>query len=106
MRKPLTGTPVNMSQYFQAGLSHHALGIFGGFVWGIGMVFNLVAANLVGVSISYAIGQASPMIAALWGLLVWNEFRNADRRARLLLVGMFACYIVALILISEAYQFS
>jgi glucose uptake protein len=106
MRKPLTGTPVNMSQYFQAGLSHHALGIFGGFVWGIGMVFNLVAANLVGVSISYAIGQASPMIAALWGLLVWNEFRNADRRARLFLVGMFACYIVALILISEAYQFS
>jgi glucose uptake protein len=106
MRKPLTGAPVLFLQYFRTGMSQHALGILGGFIWGIGMVFNLVAANLVGVSISYAIGQASPMIAALWGLLVWSEFRTADRRARFFLAGMFACYVIALILVSEAYQFS
>jgi len=106
MRRPLTGTPVRWSEYFRAGASQHTLGLLGGVIWGIGMVFNLVAANLVGVSISYAIGQASPMIAALWGLLVWHEFRGADRRARLSLAGMFACYVVALILVSEAYRFS
>jgi glucose uptake protein len=106
MRRPLAGTPVRMADYFRAGVSQHAVGLLGGFIWGIGMVFNLVAANLVGVSISYAIGQASPMIAALWGLLVWHEFRGADTRARLYLAGMFCCYLIALVLVSEAYRLS
>ncbi|HEX4039491.1 MAG TPA: GRP family sugar transporter [Acidobacteriaceae bacterium] len=106
MRRPLSGTPVRFSEYFRVGASQHALGLLGGVIWGVGIVFNMVAANLVGVSISYAIGQASPMIAALWGLLVWHEFRGADRRARLYLAGMFCCYAVALVLVSEAYHFS
>lgn len=106
MRKPLTGMPVKIADYFGAAPLQHIVGLLGGFVWGIGMVFNLVAANLVGVSISYAIGQASPMIAALWGLLVWHEFRGANRRARLALMGMFCCYIIALVLISGAYRFA
>ncbi len=106
MRRPLTGTPVRIADYFHAAASQHAIGLLGGFIWGIGMVFNLVAANLVGVSISYAIGQASPMIAALWGLLVWHEFRGANTRARFYLAGMFCCYVVALILVSEAYRLS
>jgi glucose uptake protein len=106
MRKPLTGAPIRIADYFRAGISQHTIGLLGGFVWGIGMVLNLVAANLVGVSISYAIGQASPMIAALWGLLVWHEFRGADTRARLSLTGMFCCYLIALVLISGAYHFS
>lgn len=106
MRKPLTGLPVNFGGYFRAPASQHALGFLGGVIWGIGMVFNLVAANLVGISVSYAIGQASPMIAALWGLIVWHEFRGADKRAKYYLAGMFACYILALILVSEAYRLS
>lgn len=106
MRKPLTGTPVRMGDYFRTDVTQHMIGLLGGFVWGIGMVLNLVAANLVGVSISYAIGQASPMIAALWGLLVWHEFRGADFHARFSLVGMFCCYVIALVLISEAYHFA
>lgn len=106
MRKPLTGSPVNFSEYFHAGPSQHMIGLLGGAIWGIGMVLNLVAANLVGISISYAIGQASPMIAALWGILAWHEFRGANRGARLYLTGMFCCYLLALVLISEAYYFS
>jgi glucose uptake protein len=106
MRRPLTGLPVHFGEYFRAPVSQHALGLAGGFVWGLGMVFNLVAANLVGISISYAIGQAAPMIAALWGLFMWHEFRGADRRAYFYLAGMFVCYVLALILVSEAYRFS
>lgn len=106
MRKPLTGSPASFGEYFRVPISQHVIGLLGGFVWGIGMVFNLVAANLVGISISYAIGQASPMIAALWGIFMWHEFRGADRRTRLYLAAMFTCYIVALVLVSEAYRFS
>ncbi|MGA8541863.1 MAG: AcrB/AcrD/AcrF family protein, partial [Terriglobales bacterium] len=69
MKHPLVGEPVNFSGYFSAPASGHALGLLGGFVWGTGMVFNLVAASFTGVAISYAIGQSAPMVAALWGVL-------------------------------------
>ena len=70
MKKPLVGSPVAAGDYFRAPASYHALGLLGGAIWGLGTVFNFVAASLVGVAISYAIGQASPMIACLWGVFV------------------------------------
>ena len=103
MRHPLVGQPVDFSGYLQARPADHVLGLLGGAVWGTGTVFNFVAAGLVGVAISYAIGQAAPMVAALWGVLVWKEFRHADRLATMYLVGMFACYLLALLVISRAY---
>jgi glucose uptake protein len=104
MRRPLVGEPVSFANFRGVPLSYRTLGVLGGVVWGIGTVFNFVAASLVGVAISYAIGQASPMIAALWGVFVWHEFRGSNARARVYLVAMFAAYLVALILIARAYQ--
>jgi len=106
MKNPLEGEPVGLGAYFRVPASYHALGLLGGAIWGLGTVCNFVAASLVGVAISYAIGQASPMVAALWGVFVWHEFRGASGRAKIYLVGMFACYVLALILISRAYQSS
>ena len=106
MRRPLVGAPVSFAGYFAAPTAYHALALLGGVVWGIGTVFNLVAASLVGVAISYAIGQASPMIAALWGVFAWREFKGSNARAKLYLAGMFAAYALALLLISRAYQAS
>lgn len=44
------------------------------------------------------------MIAAIWGVVVWREFRGASGRARMYLVGMFLAYVLALVLIAPAYQ--
>ncbi|MCX6551769.1 MAG: GRP family sugar transporter, partial [Acidobacteria bacterium] len=103
MKHPLVGAPVDFSGYFRTRATDHILGLLGGAVWGTGTVLNFVAAGLVGVAISYAIGQASPMVAALWGVFVWKEFRGANSRARLYLGGMFACYMLALFVIARAY---
>ena len=104
MRWPLVGEPIGFAEYFRASASYHFLGLLGGAVWGLGAVSNFVAASLVGVAISYAIGQASPMIAALWGVLVWHEFRNAGGRSKAYLTGMFFCYALALVLIAMAIK--
>ena len=104
MKRPLVGEPIGFAGYRGAPASYHALGLLGGVIWGIGTVFNFVAASLVGVAISYAIGQASPMIAALWGVFVWREFRGSNSAAKLYLVGMFIAYVLALVLIARAYQ--
>lgn len=103
MRKPIVGSQVAAADYFRAPGSYHALGLLGGAIWGVGTVFNFVAASLVGVAISYAIGQASPMVACLWGVFVWKEFRGANARAKGYLAAMFGAYLLALVLIARAY---
>jgi glucose uptake protein len=102
MRKPLVGNPVSFSGYFSGPMSGHALGLLGGFIWGIGMVFNLVAASFTGVAISYAIGQSAPMVAALWGVLAWKEFEGAPGKAKMYLVLMFVFYCVGILLVAKA----
>jgi glucose uptake protein len=102
MSKPLVGEPVRFSKLFGGPASGHALGLLGGCIWGTGTVFNLVAANFTGVAISYAIGQSAPMVAALWGVLAWKEFRGAGRVAYVYLALMFVFYALAILLISHA----
>jgi glucose uptake protein len=102
MKNPLVGQPVNFSEFFRGPASGHFLGLLGGCIWGIGTVFNLVAANFTGVAISYAIGQSAPMVAALWGVLAWKEFRGANRRAYTFLACMFLFYLLSILVISYA----
>jgi glucose uptake protein len=102
MKKPLVGAPVNFADFFRGPASGHLLGLLGGCVWGIGMVFNLVAANFTGVAISYAIGQSAPMVAALWGVFAWHEFRGAPSKARGYLFLMFISYCLAIVLVARA----
>jgi glucose uptake protein len=102
MKNPLVGEPVNFGEFFRGPVSGHLLGLMGGVIWGTGTVFNLVAANFTGVAISYAIGQSAPMVAALWGILVWKEFQGANRQAKAFLVLMFLFYILAILLIAKA----
>ena len=102
MKHPLVGAPVGFGGFFQASASGHLLGLFGGFIWGVGTVFNLVAASFTGVAISYAIGQSAPMVAALWGVLAWKEFAGAGSRAKTYLVLMFLFYGLAIFLVAKA----
>lgn len=102
MKHPLVGEPVGFGGFFRGPASGHLLGILGGFIWGVGTMFNLVAASLTGVAISYAIGQSAPMVAALWGVLVWKEFEGAGSRAKMYLVLMFVFYGLAIFLVAQA----
>jgi glucose uptake protein len=102
MKRPLVGEPVSFAGFFTGPPSGHLLGLAGGVIWGTGTVFNLVAANFTGVAISYAIGQAAPMVAALWGILAWKEFVGSESRTRLYLALMFVFYILAILLVAHA----
>lgn len=102
MKKPLVGEPVNFADYFHGPASGHVLGLLGGAIWGTGIVFNLVAASFTGVAISYAIGQSAPMVAALWGVLAWKEFKGAGSKAYMYLFLMFVFYALAIALVARA----
>jgi glucose uptake protein len=102
MKHPLVGVPVSFAGFFRGPISGHALGLLGGFIWGTGMVFNLVAARFTSVAISYAIGQSAPMVAALWGVLAWKEFEGAPAKAKIYLILMFVFYSVGIVLVAHA----
>jgi len=102
MKHPLVGEPVSFAGFFSGPISGHALGLLGGIIWGTGMVFNLVAAKFTSVAISYAIGQSAPMVAALWGVLVWKEFDGAPGKVKLYLALMFIFYSLGILLVARA----
>jgi len=99
MRHPLEGKPIQYKDYFKGHFNNHIYGILGGAIWGIGNLFNLIAAGKAGPAISYGLGQGATLIAALWGVLVWKEFKNANKSVNSLLVAMFCSFIIGLALI-------
>ncbi|MFA7492816.1 MAG: GRP family sugar transporter [Proteiniphilum sp.] len=99
MKKPFVGEPVSYSHYFKGNLSTHSVGVLGGIIWGVGTVLSYIAAGKAGPAISYALGQGAPMIAALWGLFIWKEFKGSSKMVNLLLTLMFILFIAGLAMI-------
>lgn len=99
MKKPFVGTSVSYSEYFKGSLSTHMVGVLGGCIWALGTLFSYIAAGKAGSAISYALGQGAPMIAAIWGIFVWKEFKGANKNVNTLLLLMFIFFIAGLSLI-------
>ena len=102
MKKPLAGDPVNFNGFFNAAAPGHLLGLFGGMIWGIGTMFNVVAGKSTSFAISYAIGQSAPMVGALWGIFAWKEFKGSGPKAKIYLLLMFVFYGLAILLVAKA----
>lgn len=104
---PVDGEPLNTAAYFKGSVRQHVLGIVGGLIWMAGGLANFIASSApqkvqVGPAVSYALGQGSTMVSALWGLLVWHEFKGASQRVKLLLVVMLVLFLSGLGMISIA----
>jgi glucose uptake protein len=103
MYKPITGEKVSYMDYFKLGDGKlHLIGILGGLIWGLGMSFNIIAAGTAGFAISYGLGQGATLVAALWGVFIWKEFKGAPEGTNRLLNLMFVCFVIGLGLIIMA----
>jgi glucose uptake protein len=96
MKKPLQGTPTSYSEYFEGKFSTHLVGILGGLIWGLGNSFNLIAAGKAGPAISYGLGQGATLVAALWGVFIWKEFRGASKATNRLIAAMFFLFVIGI----------
>ena len=102
MRHPVSGAPITEREYFKGGFAIHLVGVLGGLVWGLGNGISLVAAGKAGAAISYGLGQGATLVSALWGILVWREFRGAPKKAGALNIAMFLLFLAGLGLIIVA----
>jgi glucose uptake protein len=92
------------ADYFRGSARLHSLGILGGCLWMVALSFNLIASAVVGPAVSYALGQGATLVAAIWGVLIWREFRDAPAGTGWLIGLMFAGYGSGLALIGMATQ--
>jgi glucose uptake protein len=90
------------AQYASARPRLHVLGILGGAIWMAALTTNVVASGVAGPAVSYALGQGATLVAALWGVFVWREFRGAPAGTRPLVAAILAGYAAGLILIGKA----
>jgi glucose uptake protein len=104
MKRPISGKPISYKAYFKGGFSIHLVGILGGLIWGVGNSLNLIAAGRAGAAISYGLGQGATLIAALWGVFIWKEFKDAPKGTRGMLAMMFILFLAGLLLIIYAGQ--
>ena len=100
MRHPVEGSRVRFADYWKGSAGTHATGLVGGAIWSVGMSSSFVAVGTAGPAVSYALSNAAPVVAILWGVLVWKEFAEAPRGTGRLLTAMFLCYLVGLVLIT------
>ena len=96
MKRPVQGEPTNIGEYFKGNFRTHMVGVLGGLIWGLGNAFNLIAAGKAGAAISYGLGQGATLVAALWGVFIWKEFKGSTKTVDRLLAAMFCFFIVGL----------
>lgn len=90
------------SDYLRARPFLHWPGVLGGAIWMAALTLNVIASGVAGPAISYALGQGATLIAALWGVFVWREFRNALPGAKPLVAVMLGAYTLGIVLIGRA----
>lgn len=102
MKYPFEGTPVSFSDYRKGSFGVHMTGILGGIIWNLGMAMSIIASGKAGFAISYGLGQGATLVAALWGVFIWKEFRGASKQVNGLIFLMFLAYLAGLALLVYA----
>lgn len=102
MKRPFEGAPLSFKDYKKGNLGVHITGILGGIIWNIGMSMSIIASGKAGFAISYGLGQGATLIAALWGVFIWKEFKGASKPVNNLIFLMFLAYLAGLALLVYA----
>jgi glucose uptake protein len=102
MKRPIEGLPLSFKDYKNGSFYAHLNGILGGVIWNIGMSMSILASGKAGYAISYGLGQGATLIAALWGVFIWKEFKGASKSVNTLIFMMFLAYMAGLALLVYA----
>ena len=94
----------SIKDYFSNGDTRtHLIGMLGGFIWMSGMVISFMSAQApVNKAVSYALSNASPLVAMIWGVLIWREFKEAPKGTMKFVWAMFLCFLAALVIIAAS----
>jgi len=111
---PVTGAAGGANGYFGGTRKQHLMGLTGGILWSAGMLSYLLmagapanakpGASIPNALIQYMLTHGAVLVAAVWGLLAWREFRGASQRAHLLVAGMLVLLLAGLGVVAFAFS--
>jgi glucose uptake protein len=104
---PITSTAGMPSGYLAGTAKQHLMGVAGGILWGAGMLTALMTEAAPrdaqpSAFIQYVLSNGALVVAAVWGLVVWQEFRGGGDRVRMLAAGMVVLFLVGLGMVAFA----
>jgi len=104
MNLPVEGEPLEFSDYFKGRLKQHLAGVIGGMVWFAGIAAGMVATAVPETLqpsplVRLLLSQASPVVAAIIGIVFWHELRNSDMRVKILAGLMIVLFVCGLAMI-------
>ena len=101
MRHPTQGGErVSMKDYRAGSVRTHLIGMLGGVIWMSGMLISFMGSAAANPAISYAMSNASPIVAMIWGFFVWKEFKGASKATQVMITAMFTLFVIGLVLIT------
>jgi glucose uptake protein len=111
MNLPVQGKPLDLSEYFKGSARQHSLGVLGGILFSAGTLASLIAFRAEGVAhpspaVSYAMTQGASVIGALWGLIAWKEFADANGRDKTYMFVMLVLFAAGIAVVAAAPQFT
>ena len=96
MLRPFSGVALGFGDYFRGLFRDHLIGMLGGAIWFVGMAMSILASEKAGAAVSYGLGQGATVVAAVWGIYIWKEFKLAPAGTQVLLRVMLGLYVVGL----------
>ncbi|MBD5266178.1 MAG: GRP family sugar transporter [Duncaniella sp.] len=100
MHHPFDGPKLTFKDYLAGSSRTHLIGMLGGLIWMGGMVISFMGSGAANPAISYALSNAAPIVAMIWGVWIWKEFKGAPKGTYPLIGAMFLLFIVGLVLIT------
>jgi glucose uptake protein len=107
---PVGGSPAQLGNYLRGGIKGHLFGILAGMMLcggmlAVSLVVGSPALTVLGGLLYNLTYQAAPLLAVLWGALVWREFRSEGQSAQPFLWSGFLLYAVGVVLIAFAPEY-
>ena len=107
MNLPVEGEPLDFGAYFSGSLKQHLLGASAGFIWLTGVLALMVAGSVpdlaqVPALQRYMLSQGAPVLTALWGIVVFREFKGGDMRVKTLGALMLVLVLCGMVMIGLA----
>ncbi|MDR0989050.1 MAG: multidrug DMT transporter permease [Prevotellaceae bacterium] len=96
IRYPLMGRPKQWKSYFTTPFRLHLIGWSGGIIWAIGAVGCFYGLTYAPPLLAFVLCNAlAPLIAMVWGLHRWKEFKGSPRPALRLMIWVFILLVAA-----------
>jgi glucose uptake protein len=104
---PVKGQALTVRRYFKIEKRQHLYGLIGGMVWTAGLLAvlstdALPSAIQIPPVAAYMLVHSAPVLAALWGLLVWRETAGASTRVHMMTAAMLVLLLMGMGMIASA----